>query len=162
MLGGDLGDLLISVFKMASDSGFIVWKVDPDLAGVDIRECSVNIRKCTPVSGEGHVEEEQSTVSGEEHSEEEQSIKNEDIDWADDIVESKKSKLPKAAPKSKASKKRTKGVHSVMRLQLQLLDDSETEYEDQNKEPVGGRRRKFGEQIQESVTQHILLHVFLQ
>ena len=35
-------------------------------------------------------------------------------------------------------------------------DDSDTESEDQNKEPVGGRRRKFGEQIQESVTQHLL------
>ena len=62
MLGGDLGDLLISDFKMASDSGLIVWKVDPDLPGVDIRECSVNIRKCTPVSGEGHVDEEQSII----------------------------------------------------------------------------------------------------
>ena len=38
MLGGDLDDLLISDFKMASDSGPIVWKVDPDLPGVDIRE----------------------------------------------------------------------------------------------------------------------------
>ena len=37
MLGGDLCDLLILVFKMASVSGLIVWKVDPDLAGVDIR-----------------------------------------------------------------------------------------------------------------------------
>ena len=34
-------------------------------------------------------------------------------------------------------------------------DDSESEYEDQIKEPVGGRRRKVGEQIQESVTQHL-------
>ena len=77
------------------------------------------------------------------------------------------SKLAKAAPKLKASKKRTKGVHSVTRLQFDDVDlpeedDSETESEDQNKEPVGGRRRKFGEQIQESVTQHVLLHVFLQ
>ena len=34
----------------------------------------MNILKCTTVSGEEHVEEEQSTVSGEEHSEDEQSI----------------------------------------------------------------------------------------
>ena len=89
-----------------------------------IRECSVNIWKCTSVSGVGHVEEEKSIVFGEKHYEEEESINNEDSDWADDILESKKSKLPKAAPKLKASKKRTKGVHSVTRLQLQLLDDS--------------------------------------
>ena len=130
MLGGDLGDLLISDFKMASDSdsdsGPIIWRVDPDFPGADIRECSVNIRKCTSVSGVGHVEEEKSIVSGKEHYEEEESINNEDSGWADDILESKKSKLPKAAPKSKASKKRTKGV--------------------QNKEPVGGRCRKLGEQ----------------
>ena len=62
MLGGDLDDLLISDFKMASDSGPIIWRVDPDFPGVDIRECSVNIRKCTPVSGEGHVDEEQSII----------------------------------------------------------------------------------------------------
>ena len=58
MLGGDLCDLLILVFKMASVSGLILWKVDPDLAGVDIRECCVNIRKSTSLSGEGHVDEE--------------------------------------------------------------------------------------------------------
>ena len=99
---------------MPSHSAPIVWKGDPDLPGVRIRELSVNIRKCTTVSGEGHVEEEQSTVSGKEHSEEEQSIINEDSDSAGDFVESKKSKLAKAAPKLKASKKRTKGVHSVI------------------------------------------------
>ena len=54
MLGGDLDDLLISDFKMASDSGPIIWRVDPDFPGADIRECSVNIRKCT-VSGEGDI-----------------------------------------------------------------------------------------------------------
>ena len=126
-----------------------------------ISECSVNIGKCTSVSGEGYVEEEQSTVSGEEHSEEEQSINNEDSDWADDIVESKKSKLPKAASNLKASNKRTKGVYSVTRVQFDDVDlpeedDSDTECEDQNKELVGGRRRKFGEQIKESVSQHLL------
>merc|ERR1712240_303005 len=54
-----------------------------------ISECSVNIGKCTSVSGEEHSEEEQSIVSGEEHYEEEESINNEDRDLADDIVESK-------------------------------------------------------------------------
>ena len=60
----------------------------------------------------------------------------------------------------KASKKGTKRVHSVTRFQFDDVDlpeedESESEYEDQNKEPVGGRRRKVGEQIQESVTQHL-------
>ena len=58
MLGGDLDDLLISDFKMASnsdsDSGPIIWRVDPDFPEADIRKCCVNIRKCT-VSGEGDI-----------------------------------------------------------------------------------------------------------
>ena len=60
-----------------------------------------------------------------------------------------------------APKKRTKGVHSVTRFQfdyddLPEDDDSESQYEDQIKVPIGGRHRKVGEQIQESVTQHLL------
>ena len=55
-------DLLISDFKMPSDSGPIVWKGDPDLPGVEIRELSVNIPKCTYVSGEEHFGEEQSII----------------------------------------------------------------------------------------------------
>ena len=58
MLGGDLDDLLISDFKMASDSdsdsGPIIWRVDPDFPEADIRKCCVNIQKCT-VSGEGDI-----------------------------------------------------------------------------------------------------------
>ena len=58
----DLFEESESDFKMPSHSGPIVWKGDPDLPGVRIRELSVNIRKCTTVSGEGHVEEEQSII----------------------------------------------------------------------------------------------------
>ena len=51
-----------------------------DLPGVEERDLSVNIgkyiRKCTTVSLEEHVEDEQSTVSAEENSEDEQSIAN--------------------------------------------------------------------------------------
>ena len=55
-------DLLISDFNMPSHSPPIVWKGDPDLPGVEIRELSVNIPKCTTVSGEEHFEEEQSII----------------------------------------------------------------------------------------------------
>ena len=132
MLGGDLCDLLILVFKMASVSGLILWKVDPDLAGVDIRECCVNIRKCTCVSGEGHVDEEKSITNS---SMESVNLTLEGIGRLslidpvpkrDEHVSVKKSKLAKVASKTKVLKKRTKGV--------------------QNKEPVCGRYRKFGEQ----------------
>ena len=79
MLGCDLDDLLISDFKMASDSnsdsghfiwrgdpdfkmasdsdsdsGPIIWRGDPDFPEADIRKCCVNIQKCT-VSGEGDI-----------------------------------------------------------------------------------------------------------
>ena len=55
-------DLLISDFNMPSHSPPIVWKGDPDLPGVEIRELSVNIPKCTYVSGEEHFGEEQSII----------------------------------------------------------------------------------------------------
>ena len=53
-------DLLISDSNMPSHSCPIVWKGDPDLPGVKIRELSVNIPKCTTVLVEEHNEEEQS------------------------------------------------------------------------------------------------------
>ena len=67
----------------------------------------------------------------------------------------------KVAPFWKSSKKRTKRDHWVTRVQfddvdLHEEDDSDTEFEDQNKELVGGSCRKFGEQIKESVSQHLL------
>ena len=55
-------DLLISDFNMPSHNPPIVWKGDPDLPGVEIRELSVNIPKCTYVSGEEHFGEEQSII----------------------------------------------------------------------------------------------------
>ena len=55
-------DLLISDFNMPSHSPPIVWKGDPDMPGVEIRELSVNILKCTYVSGEEHFGEEQSII----------------------------------------------------------------------------------------------------
>ena len=55
-------------------------KGEPDFPGVEVRDLSVNIwkfdRKCTTVSGEKHVQDEQSTVVAEENSEDEQSIAN--------------------------------------------------------------------------------------
>ena len=53
-------DLLISDIKMPSDNAPIVWIGDPDLPGVEIRELSVNIPKCTTVLAEEHFEGEQS------------------------------------------------------------------------------------------------------
>ena len=47
---------------MASHNGPIVWKKDPDLPGVDIRKCRVNIAKCTTVLAEEHCEGEQSII----------------------------------------------------------------------------------------------------
>ena len=55
-------DLLISDIKMPSDNAPIVWRGDPDLPGVEIRELSVNIPKCTTVLAEEHNEEEQSII----------------------------------------------------------------------------------------------------
>ena len=55
-------DLLISEIKIASHNAPIVWKKDPDLPGVDIRECRVNIAKCTNVLAEEHFEGEQSII----------------------------------------------------------------------------------------------------
>ena len=55
-------DLLISDIKMPSDNAPIVWRGDPDLPGVEIRELSVNIPKCTTVLAEDHLEGEQSII----------------------------------------------------------------------------------------------------
>ena len=60
------------------------------------------------------------------------------------MVKSKKSEVAKPAPKLKFLKKRTKGVHSATRFQfneVDLLKEDDSE---------------VGEEIQESVAEHVL------
>ena len=75
---------------------------------------------------------------------------NEDNDWDDDFVKTKESKIAKSASKLNISKKGTKRVHSVT--------SSEFDDVDLPKEDDSGLsdNSEVGEQIRESVGQHLL------